>query len=448
VTRIRALVAGRRRAHTDELTGLANRRALIERLDADVRAGRPVGLVLFDLDRFKELNDTLGHPTGDALLQRIGPRLTGVLRPGDMLARLGGDEFAVALAGPVEAADAARAAERLRAALERPFDLPGIPAQVDASFGVAVHPGEARDATELLQHADVAMYQAKRTHSGVEAYRSERNRHSRDRLVLAGELLPAVERREIELWVQPQVDTATGAVVAVEGLVRWQHPEHGLLLPGAFIPAVEQSHIMRPLTDHLIREALRAQAGWATDGLLLPVAVNLAAANLLDRELPERVARLLGEQDAHPSVLRLEVTETAVMADADRGTVVLAALRELGIGLSLDDFGVGYSSLAMLKQLPIDELKLDRTFAQGMAADARDAAVVTAAMSLSRPFGVKVVAEGVETPVAFTALRIASVPTVQGYGIARPMPAADLPTWAESWASGRPVWARPMSAAA
>jgi diguanylate cyclase (GGDEF)-like protein len=448
VNRIRALVAGRRRAHTDDLTGLANRRALLERLEADVAAGQPVGLVLFDLDRFKELNDTLGHPTGDELLRRIGPRLTSVLRPGDLLARLGGDEFAVALAGPVEAADAARAAERLRAALERPFDLPGIPAQIDASFGVAVHPGPARDATELLQHADVAMYQAKRSHSGVEAYQSERDRHSRDRLVLAGELLPAVERGEIELWVQPQVDTATGALVAVEGLVRWRHPEHGLLLPGAFIPAVEQSHIMRPLTDHLVREALRAQAAWAREGLLLPVAVNLAAANLLDPELPERIARLLAEQGADPSVLRLEVTETAVMADAERGTVILDALRELGVGLSLDDFGVGYSSLAMLKQLPIDELKLDRTFAQGMASDARDAAVVTAAMSLSRPFGVKVVAEGVETPVAFTALRIASVPTVQGYGIARPMPADELPGWARSWAGGRPAWARPMAAAA
>jgi diguanylate cyclase (GGDEF)-like protein len=445
---LRALLGGRRRAHTDELTGLANRRALLERLEDDIAAGHAVGLVLFDLDRFKELNDTLGHPTGDVLLQRIGPRLTGVLRAGDLLARLGGDEFAVALAGPVEAADAARAAERLRAALERPFDLPGIPAQVDASFGVAVHPGDARDATELLQHADVAMYQAKRSHSGVETYRSERNRHSRDRLALAGELLPAVQRGEIELWVQPQVDTATGALVAAEGLVRWQHPEHGLLLPGAFIPAVEQSHIMRPLTDHLIREALRWQQRWAREGLLLPVAVNLAAANLLDRELPERIARLLEDAAADPSVLRLEVTETAVMADAERGTVVLAGLRELGVRLSLDDFGVGYSSLAMLKQLPIDELKLDRTFAQGMTADARDAAVVTAAMSLSRPFGVKVVAEGVETPVAFTALRIANVPTVQGYGIARPMAAAQLPAWADSWANGRPAWARPLTAAA
>jgi diguanylate cyclase (GGDEF)-like protein len=171
VNRLRRLVAGRRRDHTDELTGLANRRALLARLDADVAAGRPVGLVLFDLDRFKELNDTLGHPTGDVLLQQIGPRLTGLLRSGDLLARLGGDEFAVALGGPVATEDAARAAERLRAALERPFNLPGIPAQVDASFGVAVHPGPARDATELLQHADVAMYQAKRSQSGVEAYR-------------------------------------------------------------------------------------------------------------------------------------------------------------------------------------------------------------------------------------------------------------------------------------
>jgi EAL domain-containing protein (putative c-di-GMP-specific phosphodiesterase class I) len=176
--------------------------------------------------------------------------------------------------------------------------------------------------------------------------------------------------------------------------------------------------------------------------------VNLAAANLLDRELPDRIARLLAEADADPSVLRLEVTETAVMADAERGTVVLAALRELGVRLSLDDFGVGYSSLAMLKRLPIDELKLDRSFAQGMTADARDAAVVSAAVSLSRPFGVRLVAEGVETPVAFTALRIASVPTVQGYGIARPMPAGELPAWAESWTNGRPAWARPLSAAA
>jgi diguanylate cyclase (GGDEF)-like protein len=426
---IRRLADSRHQALTDELTRLPNRRALFRRIDDDMADGHDLALIIFDLDGFKELNDALGHPTGDALLARIGPRLADALRPGDLLARLGGDEFAVVLAGVTSAEAARGAATRLREALERPFDLP-VPAHVDASFGIALYPLHGRDSTELLQRADVAMYHAKRSRTAIELYDPERDGSSRDRLALIGELRGALDRGELVLHYQPQVEPASGALMAVEGLVRWEHPERGTLAPGAFIPAVEQTHLMQALTDHLVDAALTTRAAWAEAGLDVPVAINLAPANLLDPELPARVAGMLAAHGAEPGVLRLEITETAIMADLARATAVLGELRDVGVGLSLDDFGVGQSSLAILKHLPVDELKLDRAFGQNMVDDLRDAAIVKAALDLGRAFGLSVVAEGVEAPATLAALRVAGCPVAQGFAIARPMPADELVAWA------------------
>jgi diguanylate cyclase (GGDEF)-like protein len=426
----RALAVTRRLADTDELTGLANRRALVARLNAAIARGEPVGLVLFDLDGFKEVNDTLGHPAGDELLRRVGARLAGVLRPQDVLTRLGGDEFAVAVAAADDERATQAVAERLQEALEAPFELDELPAQVDASFGVALHPRDGDDATDLLKHADVAMYRAKREHTGVELYRP-RDEDRRERLALAGELRAAVEAGALELFVQPIVEPATGRLAAAEALVRWRHPVRGLLGPAAFLPGVERSPVMRVLTDRLIADALALQARWARNGLGdVPLAVNLAPANLLDRALPDRVAALLDAAPEGAGPLRLEVTETAVMVDAGRTLPVLEALRDLGVALALDDFGTGQSSLAMLKQLPVEQVKLDRGFAQGMVQDERDRAIVGAVLALAGTFGLSVVVEGVETAEAYEALARAGCDLVQGFHIAKPMPGHALPAWA------------------
>jgi diguanylate cyclase len=432
----RTLVATRRLAHTDELTGLANRRALLAHLSEAIAAGRPVGLVLFDLDHFKEINDTLGHPTGDELLRRIGPRLAGQLRPDDLLARLGGDEFAVAVAGAEDERVTRTVAERLRESLDAPFELHDLPAQIDASFGVALHPRDGADATELLKHADVAMYRAKREHTGVELYREHGEARRRDRLLLGGELRTAVDAGQLELFVQPIVSPAGGRLAAAEALVRWRHPTRGLLAPAAFLPGVERSHLMRAITERLVADALALQGRWADAGLLdLPLAVNLAPANLLDRALPERLAALLDARADGAGPLQLEVTETAVMVDAERTLAILHQLRELDVPLALDDFGVGHSSLAMLKRLPIQQVKLDRGFAQGMVRDERDHAIVAAVLSLGATFGIDVVVEGVEDADAYDALARAGCELVQGYHVARPMPGDELPTWAAAWAA-------------
>jgi diguanylate cyclase (GGDEF)-like protein len=431
----RVLALTRRLANTDELTGLANRRALLGRVQEAIAAHAPIGLVLFDLDRFKDINDTLGHPTGDELLRSIGPRLAGVLRPQDLLARLGGDEFAVAVAGAIDERAPRAIAERLQAALEAPFELAGLPAQVEASFGVALYPRDGADATDLLKHADIAMYRAKREHTGVELYRARGDARRRDQLVLAGELRAAVDAGQLELFVQPIVAPQTGALVAAEGLVRWRHPERGVLGPAAFLPGVERAHVMRAVTSRLVADALELQAGWAREGLAgLPLAINLAPANLLDRELPQRIAALIAAAPPGAGPLHLEVTETAVMVDADRTLPVLHELRELGIGVALDDFGVGQSSLAMLKRLPIDTVKLDRGFAMGMDDDDRDRAIVAAVLALGATFGLEVVVEGVETATAFEALARAGCTRVQGFHVARPMPGRELVAWAADWA--------------
>ena len=423
------LLAVRRLALTDELTGLPNRRALTRSLDGAITGRRPIGLLLIDLDGFKELNDTLGHQVGDQLLARLGERLTSGLRAGDLLARLGGDEFAVLLHETEGRAAARAAAERLRATLEEPFVLDEIPLRVDASIGIAMFPAQAANAVELLKHADVAMYQAKREGRGIAAYDAGRDVHSRDRLVLLGQLRDGIACGELELHYQPQIDVATGELRGLEALVRWRHPEHGLLTPDAFLPSVEQTNIMRPFTENVVAAALEQAAGWAGGPLDVPVSVNVAAPNLVDSRFPETVGRLLMLTGVEPARLRVEVTENAVMVDADRALVVLGELHAMGVRVSIDDFGTGHSSLARLRSMPVDELKIDKAFVMAMDDCDDDAAIVEAAITLAHRLGLRVTAEGVESAGVHARLLALGCDIAQGYLFSRPLPAAHVEQW-------------------
>jgi diguanylate cyclase (GGDEF)-like protein len=426
---VRQLAASRNQALTDELTGLPNRRALAVRLEEATGEGQPAALLFLGVDRFKELNDTLGHHVGDLLLERLGHRLAEATTDGDVLARLGGDEFAVLLA---DGAAATETAMRLRRILERPFTLDGIPVQVDASVGVACFPEHGRTAIELLKHADVAMHQAKQDHTGIARYHENRNEHSRDRLALLGDLRSGIARGELVLHYQPQVDVETGRLSGLEALVRWEHPQHELLMPPAFLPAVEQTSLMHPLTERVLSDALHQAASWAGGPLDVPVSVNIAAPNLLDTRFPETVARLLRRSGVAPQRLRIEVTENAVMTDVERATAVLARIRELGVRISIDDFGTGHSSLARLKHLPVDELKIDKGFVLHVEADERDAAVVEAAVTLAHRLRLTVVAEGVETPEALALLRRLGCHLAQGFLLSRPLAPWQLERWIRS----------------
>jgi diguanylate cyclase len=451
LTVVERLRESRRQALTDDLTGLGNRRYLVDRLDAAVAAceasGDDMALLLVDLDGFKELNDTLGHHAGDQVLRQIGPRLSTLLRAEDTLARLGGDEFAVVLT-PGDETSASAAGLRLRSALERSFEVGGIRVHIDASVGIAIFPHHSRHALGLLQRADVAMYEAKRMRTGHEVYLPERDRHSRDRLALVGELHAALKAGELILHYQPKADVRTGAVRGVEALVRWQHPERGLLGPSHFLPLVEQSELTRSLTAFVLDRALAEIAGRQRAGLSLSVAVNLGPADLLDLGLPSEIEHILARHRFDPADLRLEVSEDAVVADLERTIEVLGGLRRIGVPIALDDFGAGRSSLVHLRELVIDELKIDRSFVMRLDEDERDAAITHSIIDLGRRLGLNVVAEGVQSESAWTRLAEWGCHEVQGHLLGRPMTIAELEPWLRAVArrptrpSGAPVWPR------
>jgi diguanylate cyclase (GGDEF)-like protein len=433
---IRGLAEVRRLADTDDLTALPNRRHLERRLREDLDCARAQGtsvaLLLIDLDRFKELNDTLGHRAGDLVLEQIGPRLRAVLRSGDVLARLGGDEFAAVLA---DAGDAEPVGRRIARALEEGLTVDGINVRIGASIGIAVFPEHADDAETLMQRADVAMYQAKAARSGHAFYERERDRHSRERLELIGELREAIGTDQLVLHFQPKLDLATGRVDDVEALVRWMHPERGLLGPGAFVPLAEQTGVMRELTEHVLDAALRRIAAWYAEGLDLSVAVNVSAATLLDEGWATDVGTALVAHGVPASRLRVEITEDALMADPERALRVVEGLVATGIGVSVDDFGTGYSSLGLLKHLPVDELKIDRTFVRDMLTDHADAAIVQSVVDLGSRLGLRTVAEGIEDEDTLARLAEYGVTLGQGFHIARPLPPAEL----ERFIAGRAV---------
>jgi diguanylate cyclase (GGDEF)-like protein len=415
------------RALTDDLTALGNRRHLVERLQAAIDRGGELALLLIDLDGFKELNDTLGHHAGDEVLRQIGPRLAGAVREHDTLARLGGDEFALVLA-PGDEAAASTAGLRLRSALEQSFRVEDIVVHIDASVGIALYPDHAPDPIGLLQRADVAMYEAKRMRTGHELYLPSRDRHSRERLALIGELRAAIDDRQLVLHYQPKAELPTGAVRGVEALVRWEHPRHGLLTPGHFLPLAEQSGVTRALTAFVLDRAL-SEIGSLTGEPELAVAVNLGPADLLDLGLPEEVARALERCTFPAELLTLEVSEDAVVADPERTLDVLERLRALGLRLALDDFGVGQSSLAHLKKLQLDELKIDRSFVLELAMNTSDLAIVCSTVDLGHRLGLHVVAEGVATRQAWNLLAECGCDEAQGELLAPPLPAQELAPW-------------------
>jgi diguanylate cyclase (GGDEF)-like protein len=427
----------RHQALHDGLTDLPNRALLYRRIQRAIgSAGRGAGLaalLLIDLDRFKEVNDTLGHDHGDALLVEVAGRLRGALRRGDTLARLGGDEFAVLLCDLPDRAAVAELAGRLHDALRRPLSLNGVAVELEASIGAALCPDHGRDVNTLFQRADVAMYDAKRSKAAVATYNPERDPYSADRLGLLAELRRALAGDELVLHYQPKVAVAGGAVTGVEALVRWQHPERGLLSPAEFVPLAERTGTVSDLTRWVLDAALAQCRRWRDAGIDLPVAINLAAANIVDPTLPDAVAAALARHGVPGNRLECEISEDTVMSDPASAMDVLGRLREMGLRLSLDDFGTGHSSLAYLKRLPLDEVKIDRSFVLGMIVDENDAVIVRSTIDLARNLGLDVVAEGVESEAILRGLGALHCDVAQGFHLSRPLPAAEL----EAWLAGR-----------
>jgi diguanylate cyclase (GGDEF)-like protein len=426
-------VAAHQATH-DALTGLPNRVLLRDRTErailASRRSGTHVALILMDLDRFKEINDALGHPYGDLLLQQIGPRLIEHLRDSDTIARTGGDEFVVMLPDLHSHYQALAVAEQLATALQDPFLVEGVTIDIDSSAGVVSTPEHGADFDDLLRHADVAMYAAKEHGYQVLEFDPMLDTNDAARLSLLADLRMALlQPDQILVYYQPQVDLATGWISGAEALVRWQHPVRGLLSSDAFIPFAERTGIIRPLTWCIMRKALEQTQRWAEDGLLMRVSVNISPRCLLEAGFADGVARLLTETGVPAGWLQLELTETAIMTDPERALVVLQDLARRGVKLSIDDFGTGYSSLAYLKDLPVSEMKIDQTFISGMESDVGNFAIVRSCLELARNLNLTVVAEGVETREVWQHLTELGCPTVQGYYVSRPLPPADFATW-------------------
>jgi diguanylate cyclase (GGDEF)-like protein len=417
----------------DCLTGLPNRTLFHDRtgqaLLAARRSGEKGALMLMDLDRFKEVNDSLGHPCGDRLLTMVAERLQGVVRESDTVARLGGDEFAILLRGIASSDAALETAQRLLLTFEEPFGLDGLSLKVAASLGIAFFPDDGDEVDALVQRADAAMYRAKAMQSGLELYAAEEDGRTPDQLMLVSELHQALERREFVLHFQPKVDLRTGEMRSVEALVRWQHPERGMLSPAEFIPLAEQTGLMKRLTLYVLDAALRQRRSWADEGIDVAIAVNLGTRNLLDSQFPGDIARLLKKRGVPPQALELEISENAAMVDPQRFLSTCGQLRALGTRLSIDDFGTGYSSLAQIRRLPVDEIKIDRSFVLGMESNESDAIIVRSTIELGRDLGLDVVAEGIETKEASDRLREMGCELAQGYYFSRPVPAAELGPW-------------------
>ena len=416
----------------DLLTGLPNRALLIERLQQQLlrqtRTGESVAVLVMDLTDFKAVNDSLGHAVGDELLKQVGPRLSASLRAADTIARLGGDEFAILLPGTDETG-AARVAQKMLAALEQAFPLEGETLDIGASVGVAVAPAHATQAEQLLSRADVAMYAAKGSLSGLAVFSAEHERDGAGRLALMSDLRRAVDEGELVLYYQPQIDLRTGGITSVEALVRWMHPKRGLVGPDEFIPLAERTGLIKRLTRTVLTEAIRQARAWELAGLRVPIAVNLSMRNIHDPQLPQTIAQLLQRWDARPDLLRLEMTETVLAADPERALQTMDSLRAMGVHIALDDFGIGYSSLAYLNRLPLDEIKIDRSFVIGMMDDESSATIVRATVELGHGLGYAVVAEGVENAETRQRLTALGCDAIQGFLIARPMPADQTAEW-------------------
>jgi diguanylate cyclase (GGDEF)-like protein/PAS domain S-box-containing protein len=420
----------------DSLTGLPNRTLFRDRVDQAVRAsGRAdthVAVLILDLDRFKEINDALGHAAGDTLLVELGRRLEGVLRESDTVARLGGDEFGVLLPDARVPDDVLAAVARIRKAVEEPVTVQDLPLSVEGSIGIALHPQDGAESDALLQSADVAMYRAKEESAAWVFYDATTGTADPARLTLVGELRRALEQHELTLYYQPKAMLADGSVTSVEALLRWNHPTRGLVGPDDFIPLAQQTGLIKPLTLYVIDEAARQAHAWQSQGRRLSVAVNLSTRSLLDREFPGQVAAALARRGLRPGLLECEITESAMMADPQRTREILEALSAMGIRLSIDDFGTGHSSLSYLKRLPVSEIKIDRSFVMNMDHDEDDETIVRSTIDLAHNLGLEVVAEGVETQAIWDRLAQLGCTFAQGYLLSRPVPPDELTAWLSS----------------
>jgi diguanylate cyclase len=394
--------------------------------------------MLCDLDRFKEINDTMGHKYGDRVLTEVGPRVCTVLRGHDTLARLGGDEFCVLLPDVAGEQEAVRVAERIIGVLEEPFDLDGIVLGIEASCGISLVPTDGNNADLLLQRADIAMYVAKDSQASVVVYTEELNVTTPDRVALLGDLRNAVARDEFILHYQPKASMRSRAVEGAEALIRWEHPTLGLLYPDSFIPEAERSGLIEPMTHWVLEEALRQSRRWMDlAGPHAPrefsMAVNLSARSLLDASLPEVVQGALSRWNVPPRLLDLEITETIIMTDPARARRVLTELADIGVTLSIDDFGTGYSSLAYLRDLPVHQLKIDRSFVQELGARSDDVVIVRSVVDLARNLGLRTIAEGVEDAATWEQLTDLGCDSAQGYYLARPMAAPLFEAWIDGY---------------
>ena len=429
--RDKALVQAELNSHQalhDALTGLPNWTFFHQRVDEVIARATPdetAAVILADLDRFKEINDTLGHHSGDALLQALSRRLRHSVRAQDTVARLGGDEFGILLESCRSPEDAVRIAEKLRATVRGPVHVSGLSIEVDVSMGIALHLSHRDDVDTLIRHADIALYRSKVVHTPV-VYTIDDDHYSPARLQLVSDLRDAIHDGQILVYYQPQAPAVPGAIQSVEALVRWQHPTLGLITPDQFIPLAEQTGMIRSLTQHVLGTALAQCRTWLDAGHRIGVAVNVGARDLLDSGFPDEVTAFLEAAGVEPGMLELEITEDTIFADFARAHAVITRLHDRGVRFAVDDFGAGPTSLTYLKRLPIDILKIDKSFVLGMTEHADDAAIVQSAIHLGQNLRLTIVAEGVETAAVRRHLATLGCDIVQGFELSRPVPAAEV----------------------
>ena len=427
----------------DNLTNLPNRVLFSDRLQQTAliarREKRAFGLFAMDLDRFKEINDTLGHHIGDRVLQHVAACARGCLRESDTVARMGGDEFTILLATVSGHEGAIAVAKKILKAIGKPFMIAGRNLEIGASIGIVLFPQHGDDPDMLLRQADAAMYTAKQAQSGYRVYSDDLGHGAEDRMALQSELRQAIANNELVLHFQPKIDFSAAQVSGVEALVRWQHPVHGLMAPDTFIPLAEQTGLIKPLTKWVLKTALRQCEAWYRAGISLAMSINVSAISIQDPEFPDQMAKILEDFDVPISQIELEITETAVMSEPVRAVGCIRKLSALGFQIAIDDFGTGYSSMAYLRELLVAKIKIDKSFVKDMASNHNDAVIVRSTVELGHNLGLKVVAEGVEDQAAWDKLKGLGCDSAQGYYMSRPLPSVDFLAWLQKSPWGIPI---------